>query len=297
MRYTNSARPIVGILDESTLMTLIGQVQLQLPALFNWATVGFFDVGFLKDRPPRLVVPFDCAQSVTDAVWKDPANPDLSYLATLVDPSMIDLTKAPDGTLDLLNELNFCLQIERVEVNFQPADKTLPDSLVPFMEQQCVLLHMRVWVGLLLKSLLTGRFAESKSELIAFPLDLYAIGKVRLVKGPAELVVEAALRAVEILGLGPDDLTSMIKACALQAAASLIKKNAAKLVLPNSLLQITILKDLLQKDGEDTTDRPSIILQVSFGAQILPSGAGSPEIDDNRVRLVLVPDTMSEEVL
>ena len=124
------------------------------------------------------------------------------------------------------------------------------------------------------------------------------MAQLRLEKAGENLRIDAALRALEIVDLKPEGLASMIKYFALRLAAEQIASRQPELVLPADLLSIDIVKDLLYKEGEDpNTDRPSIILRVSFGAQILPSGPGSPEIDGDRVRIVLVPDTMTEEVL
>jgi len=299
MRYTNAARPIVGILEENTLARLFNQLQDQCPALFNLATPMFFSSAFLAAGTPRLVQPIRCARKVLDAVWQGPSAPDLTYLATRIDPSMLDLSKVPAGLVGVLSQVQVCFQVETIQVNFNPAalnDRLpLPASLQPFMGPQCFALQIRIWVGMLDPK---APISQVGVPLIFFPLELHAVAEFRLERAGQDLLIDAALRAIEIVDLKPTGLESMIKYYVLRTAADQIARRAPQLVLPADLLSIDLVKDLLYKEGEDPdTDRPSIILRVSFGAQILPSGPGSPEIDHDRVRIVLVPDSMREEVL
>ena len=154
MRYTNAARPIVGILEEKTLARLFNQLQFQCPALFNLATPMFFSLSFLADPAgPHLVQPILCAQKVLDKVRENLDDPQLNYLAMRFNPTQLDFSKAPAGTTDLVQTMQFCLQVETIQVNFNPASPKdrlpLPASLQTYMGPQCFALQIRLWVGMI----------------------------------------------------------------------------------------------------------------------------------------------------
>jgi hypothetical protein len=309
-RYTNATRPIVGMLDETTLANLIRQLQNQWPALFNLSSPGFFNRACLGATPPRLVIPICCAEKVLQAARRNIFDVDMAYLATRLDLATFDLSSLPVGLAELLKEVHFCLQVETITINLNPTwiRDNLATSLRPLMSRQCFAVQARLWVGMATSQ--SPVSAQGLQPEFSFSLDVQAVGEFRLTKpsvynlhlvGPDptaknSLLVEVNLRGIEIIDLKPEGLESMIKYTILRAVADLIARYRAELVLPADWLSIGYAGDVLYTK-EENTDQPSLFLRASFGTQTLPSGPGSPEIDHNFVRIVLTPDYLSEEVL